>query len=111
MKLTCGQCGAEFIAQRPSVKFCSNRCRTAANREGRHVVPTSLKSQSHFDPANVDPLRVLASICSDPNQPAGPRVQAAIALHRFRTDSAEDNTPMAAVTRRALAIMTSGRAN
>ena len=37
----CEWCGKPFEARRSTARFCSKRCRQAANRRGRAIVPDS----------------------------------------------------------------------
>jgi hypothetical protein len=66
-----------------------------------------------IDPATVDPRRILAGIAADPDAPAGARVQACKTLLGARGDAAAAGELASSdeLTRRALALLTTGKAN
>jgi hypothetical protein len=63
------------------------------------------------DPALVDPKRVLAGICIDPNEPASARVAAAKALMRPEEPESQEQARESEISRRAIAIMQKERLN
>jgi hypothetical protein len=67
-----------------------------------------------IDPATIDPRRILAGIAADPEAPAGARVMACktlIAAAGEQAPNAADEATSDALTRRALQLLATGRAN
>jgi hypothetical protein len=79
MTRKCDCCGFEYLAKRPSSRFCGARCRISANRR---KVPASvcdilgIGSLPPVDLAAFDPKMTLRTIAADERQPAAARVAA-----------------------------------
>ena len=80
---TCGNCGRIYQARRKASRYCSARCRVAANRKGGADsvrVTEAVTLSVPIDPDTVDPRQVLAEVAMDRDAPAAARVAAAKAL-------------------------------
>jgi hypothetical protein len=75
----CDHCGQEYLAKRPSSRFCGARCRISANRR---KVPAPIGDSAAIIALSTpfDPKVVLETIARDDRQPAGARVAACRAL-------------------------------
>ena len=62
----CERCGSPFIAERPSAKFCSNRCRSAAARARRGGEPEQLAPTTWAELAGPGPMETAIVVELEP---------------------------------------------